>query len=85
VRNAFGTLNGGVVAFLAVAAAEQTTGLSATDLTLRYLGQARVGPARAVGSVVRAAPAHAVSDVQVVDAGAGGLTLARATVTAMRR
>jgi uncharacterized protein (TIGR00369 family) len=85
VRNAFGTLNGGVVAFLATAAAEQTTRLTPTDLTLRYLGQTLVGPARATGSVIRAAPGHAVSDVEVVDAGAAGLALARATVTAMRR
>jgi uncharacterized protein (TIGR00369 family) len=85
VRNAFGTLNGGVVAFLAAAAAEQTTGPSPTDLTLRYLGQTRVGPARATGSVVRAVPGHAVSDIEIIDIGAANLIVARATVTTMRR
>jgi acyl-coenzyme A thioesterase PaaI-like protein len=81
VRNSFGTINGGVMGFLVCAAAEEATGLVAADLLLRYVGQTKVGPARAVATVVRTAADHAVCEVRVVDAGADGLTLARATVT----
>lgn len=81
VRNSFGTINGGVLGFLCAAAAEEVTDMVATDLTLRYLGQTKVGPARAVATVVRHGGEHAVCDVRVHDAGAGELLLARATVT----
>lgn len=85
VRNSFGTINGGVLGFLVSAAAEAATGQVATDLTLRYSGQTKVGPAHAVATVVRAGTDHAVCDVRVTDAGAGGALLARATVTTTRR
>jgi uncharacterized protein (TIGR00369 family) len=85
VQNSFGTINGGVMGFLVSAAAEEATGFVATDLTLRYLGQTKVGPARAVATVVRTGTDHAVCDVRVRDAGADGLLLARATVTTLRR
>lgn len=84
VRNSFGTINGGVMGFLVAAAAEEATGFVAADLVLRYLGQTKVGPAHAVATVVRAGADHAVCDVRVRDAGADGLLLARATVTAVR-
>lgn len=85
VRNSFGTINGGVLGFLVAAAAEHATGLVAADLVLRYLGQTKVGPARAVATVVRDGADHAVCDVHVRDAGADGSALARATVTTVRR
>lgn len=85
VQNSFGTINGGVLGFLVSAAAEEATGQVATDLTLRYSGQAKVGPAHAVATVVRAGTDHAVCDVRVRDAGADGFLLARATVTTTRR
>lgn len=82
VRNSFGTINGGVMGFLVCAAAEEAApGFVASDLLLRYVGQTKVGPARAVATVVRHAADHVVCDVRVTDAGAEGLTLARATVT----
>lgn len=82
VRNSFGTINGGVMGLLVCAAAEEVVpGLVASDLLLRYVGQTKVGPARAVATVVRKAADHAVCDVRVTDAGAEHLTLARATVT----
>ena len=82
VRNSFGTINGGVLGFLCSAAVEEVTGLVPADLELRYLGQTKVGPARATATVVRRREDHVVCDVHVRDAGAGDLLLARATVTA---
>lgn len=84
VRNSFGTINGGVIGFLVSAAAEEATGMVAADLVLRYVGQTKVGPARATAQIVRQAVDHAVSEVRVVDAGAGELLLALATVTTVR-
>jgi acyl-coenzyme A thioesterase PaaI-like protein len=84
VRNSFGTINGGVLGFLVSAAAEEATGFVAADLVLRYLGQTKVGPARAVATVVRTGTDHAVCDVRIRDAGADGFLLARATVTTVR-
>ena len=57
----------------------------AADAYLRYLGQTKVGPARATATIVRQAADHAVCDVVVRDAGADGLLLVRATVTCVRR
>ena len=84
VRNSFGTINGGVMGFLVCAAAEEASGMVATDLVLRYVGQTKAGPARATATIVRQANDHAVCDVRVVDAGAGDLLLALATVTTVR-
>jgi acyl-coenzyme A thioesterase PaaI-like protein len=84
VRNSFGTINGGVLGFLVCAAAEEVSGLVAADLVLRYVGQTKVGPARATATVIRDGGDHVVCDVRVVDAGADGLLLARATVTTTR-
>lgn len=80
VSNSFGTINGGIMGFLVSAAAESATGRTATDLTLRYLGQTKVGPARAVATVIR----DDVCDVRVLDAGADGAVLARAVVSLTR-
>lgn len=81
VSNSFGSLNGGVLGFVVAAAAEAATAWPAVDVTLRYVGQTKAGPARATGTVVRRAGTHAVVDVTVVDAGAGDAVLARALVT----
>jgi acyl-coenzyme A thioesterase PaaI-like protein len=84
VRNSFRTINGGVMGFLVARAAEDATGMVASDLDLRYLGQTKVGPARATATVVRRGDDHAVADVLVVDAGADEALMARATVTTTR-
>jgi acyl-coenzyme A thioesterase PaaI-like protein len=84
VRNSFRTINGGVLGFVVAQAAENVTGMVATDLILRYLAQAKAGPARATATVLRQRDDHAVADVAVVDAGAGDALLARATVTLTR-
>jgi acyl-coenzyme A thioesterase PaaI-like protein len=82
VRNSFGTINGGCLGFLVAAVAESATGWTAADVTLRYLGQTKVGPARATASVIRRTADHAIADVTVRDVGAGGALLARALVGA---
>jgi acyl-coenzyme A thioesterase PaaI-like protein len=82
VRNSFGAINGGCLGFLVAAVAESATGWTAADVTLRYLGQTKVGPARATGSVIRRTADHAIADVTVRDVGAGGALLARALVGA---
>ena len=84
VRNSFRTINGGVMGFLVAHAAEAATGMVASDLALRYLGQTKVGPARATPKVVRTSDDHAVVDVEVVDAGAESALMARATITVTR-
>jgi len=80
VGNSFGTINGGALGFLVAAAAESVTGWTAADITLRFLAQAKVGPARATACVVRRAGEHAIADVTVHDAGASDALLARALV-----
>ncbi len=84
VRNSFGSINGGVLGIVVAAAAEDATGMIAADLTLRYVGQTKVGPARATATVVRRASDHAVTDVRVVDTGADDLWLAHTIVTTVR-
>jgi acyl-coenzyme A thioesterase PaaI-like protein len=84
VRNSFRPINGGVMGFLVARAAEDAPGLVASDLDLRYLGQAKAGPARATATVVRQRADHAVTQVRVVDAGADDAVLAVATVTLTR-
>jgi hypothetical protein len=82
VGNSFGTINGGALGFLVAAAAEAVIGETATDITIRYLDQTKVGPARATTSIVRRSAGHAIADVIVRDIGAGGVPLARALVGA---
>lgn len=76
VGNSFGTINGGVLGFLVTAAAERVAGGVGTGLTLRYHGQTKAGPARAVASPIR----DGLCEVRVVDAGAGEQLLATAFV-----
>jgi acyl-coenzyme A thioesterase PaaI-like protein len=80
VGNSFGAINGGALGFLVAAAAESVTGWTAADITLRFLAQATVGPARATACVVRQAAEHAVADVTVRDVGGADAVLARALV-----
>jgi acyl-coenzyme A thioesterase PaaI-like protein len=80
VANSFGTINGGALGFLVAAAAESVTGWPAADVTLRYLDQTKVGPARATASVIRRSADHAIADVTVRDVGARGALLGRALV-----
>lgn len=89
VRNSFGAVNGGVVASLAVAAAEGAASeaagapVRAADVVVTYLAQARVGPVRATASVLRADGPVTLVRVEVVDEGAPGHEGApRSTVTA---
>jgi acyl-coenzyme A thioesterase PaaI-like protein len=82
VGNSFGTINGGALGFLVAAAAEAVIGETAADVTIRYLGQTKVGPARATASIVRRSAGNAIADVIVRDVGAGGACLARALVGA---
>ena len=85
VRNSFGSINGGVLGIVVVAAAEDATGMMAADLTLRYVGQTKVGTG-AGDSDHRAGARddHAVTEVSVVDTGADDLLLAHAIVTTVR-
>jgi acyl-coenzyme A thioesterase PaaI-like protein len=82
VANSFGTINGGAVGFLVAAVAESVTGWSAADVTLRFLEQTKVGPARATASVIGRTAGHAIADVTARDVGVGGALLARALVGA---
>jgi acyl-coenzyme A thioesterase PaaI-like protein len=82
VANSFGTINGGAVGFLVAAVAESVIGWPAADLTLRFLDQTKVGPARATAAVIRRTAVHAIADVTARDVGVGGALLARALVGA---
>jgi uncharacterized protein (TIGR00369 family) len=84
-RNSFGSLNGGVIAIAAEAAAEAFIGaggqsLTAVDISVNYLSQTRSGPCRTTATLVRRAARHAVVDVQLVDAGHDDQLLALSTV-----
>jgi uncharacterized protein (TIGR00369 family) len=84
--NSFGALQGGAVGALVAGAAERAlrpacgSTVEAVDLQLTYLEAGRVGPFRAVGTVLAASPSHGIARVVVRDAGARGLTTAWATV-----
>jgi uncharacterized protein (TIGR00369 family) len=84
-RNSFGSINGGVIAIAAEAAAETlltTRGNSfeAVDISVTYLSQTRVGPARTSAKFVRLDARHAVVEVRLVDAGNDDQLLALSTV-----
>jgi hypothetical protein len=82
VANSFGTINGGALGFLVAAVAESVIGWPAADVTVRFLEQTKVGPARATAFVIRRSADHAIADVTVRDLGAGGALLASALVGA---
>jgi acyl-coenzyme A thioesterase PaaI-like protein len=83
VTNSFGTINGGTTAILIAAGAESAVGgtLDATDIEVRYIGQAADGPVRTTSEVLRMGLGHAVVDVMVIDVSNGGMPIALASVT----
>jgi acyl-coenzyme A thioesterase PaaI-like protein len=86
VANTIGTINGGVQALMAQAAAEAIRpGLVTADLQVQYLAQVKAGPARTSGQVVRDAGDHSVVTVELVDAGNDDQPLALVTVTLRER
>lgn len=89
LRNPWGILHGGVTASLIDAAAE-IAGSAAlgrparlASQLVRYLAPGRVGPARAVPTVVARGDRGALVEVRVEDTGAGGRLMAVATLTAI--
>ena len=75
VANSIGTLQGGVVALLADAAAAVTIGPGArtVDMQFRFLAQTGDGPARATGEIVRSDNSASMVKVTVVDQADGAL------------
>ena len=84
-RNSFGSLNGGVIAIAAEAAADALvgtlhTGFAAVDVSVTYLSQTRSGPGRTSATLVRADAHDAVVEVRLLDAGNDDQLLALSTV-----
>lgn len=89
-RNSFGSLNGGVIAIAAEAAAEVLVAahghrFEGVDISVNYLSQTKVGPARTSAGLVRIDAHHAVVEVQLVDAGNNDQLLALSTVVLQAR
>jgi uncharacterized protein (TIGR00369 family) len=74
-RNSLGSMQGGVVATLIDAAAEAASraasgeALVVADIQLTYLALARVGPVRSRVEVLRRAPGHVETRVELIDEG----------------
>ena len=87
LRGPAGTLEGGVVATLvdvagASAAARAVGALVATEhISVSFLAPGRVGPIRAVGTVLRAGRTDVVAEVRVSDLGNDARLMAVALVT----
>lgn len=83
VNNSFGTVNGGTTGILICAAAESALGgeFTATDIEVRYIGQAKEGPVRTMCEVIRASSDHAVVEVTVLDMGHERRPIATAGIT----
>ena len=84
-RNSFGSINGGVIAITAEAAADAFVSrhgpiFEAVDISVNYLSQTRSGPGRTAVSLVRADAHHAVVEVSILDAGHDDQLLALCTV-----
>lgn len=84
-RNSFGSLNGGTIALVAEAAAQEAVcarghALVPTDVQVHYLAQTKVGPGRTAVEVLRSDDRSARCDVRLVDAGNGDLLLALVSV-----
>jgi uncharacterized protein (TIGR00369 family) len=84
-RNSFGSLNGGVIAIAAEAAASalvtaRGADFEAVDISVNYLSQTRSGPGRTTAILVRADAHDAVVEVRLVDAGNDDQLLALSTV-----
>ena len=87
VNNA-GMLQGGIVATIIDCAggiaASRATGSMKTftaDMNIHFLAAGRVGPVRAVGSVLRQGRTSVVSEVRVYDVGADNRLMSVATLT----
>jgi uncharacterized protein (TIGR00369 family) len=76
VRNSFGALQGGMVAFLGDVAgqiaARKATGreLMTNDLTITYLAQGRTGPFRTNTKILRMTGDTVLSQIEILDRGA---------------
>lgn len=83
VTNSFGTINGGTTGIVIVAGAESAVGpgLIAVDVDVRYIGQAKEGPARTACEVLRVAADHAVVDVMLLDESQDRRPIAAGSVT----
>ena len=83
VTNSFGTINGGTTGILLCAGAESALGgeFVATDIEVRYVGQAADGPVRTMSEIVRVERDHAVVDVTAVDLSRERRPIATAGVT----
>lgn len=83
VTNSFGTINGGTTGILLCAGAESALGgeFIATDIEVRYVGQAAEGPVRTMSEIVRVEADHAVVDVTAVDMSRERRPIATAGVT----
>ena len=83
VTNSFGTINGGTTGILLCAGAESALGgdFVATDIDVRYIGQAADGPVRTMTEIIRVEQDHAVVDVTAVDMSRERRAIATAGVT----
>jgi len=83
ITNSFGTINGGATGMLLCAGAESALGgeFTATDIEVRYVGQAVDGPVRTMCEIVRVGRDHAVVDVTAVDMSRDRRPIATAGVT----
>jgi acyl-coenzyme A thioesterase PaaI-like protein len=83
VTNSFGTVNGGTSGILLCAGAESALGgeFVATDIEVRYIGQAAEGPVRTMSEIIRVERDHAVVDVTAVDMSRERRPIATAGVT----
>lgn len=87
VNNA-GMLQGGIVATIidcagGIAASRATNSMKTftADMNIHFLSAGRVGPVRAVGSVLRQGRTSVVTEVRVYDVGADDRLMSVATVT----
>jgi uncharacterized protein (TIGR00369 family) len=87
LRGPAGSLHGGIVAMLidcagasCVAAAGERP-VATLQTSVEYLSAARVGPIRAVASLLRASRSFGVAEVKVFDVGKGNRLVAAAHVT----
>jgi uncharacterized protein (TIGR00369 family) len=87
INNA-GMLQGGIVATIidcagGIAASRATDSMKTftADMNIHFLSAGRVGPVRAVGTVLRQGRTSVVTEVRVYDVGADGRLMSVATLT----
>lgn len=87
MRGPAGSLHGGIVAVLvdcagaSCVAAAGARPVATLQTSIEYLAAARVGPIRAVATLLRASKAFGVADVKVFDVGKDNRLVAAAHVT----